>query len=90
MVQKGNAPTAAFASVREFNNVDFPLEGLPTIPINGSLGILFFILLVPFSCSVDAFMLLEVSRTFQLIAQISFSEKFSSDELQEEVYKSKE
>lgn len=40
MVQKGNAPTAALASVNEFNNVDFPALGFPTIPINGSLAIL--------------------------------------------------
>lgn len=39
IVVNGNAPTFAFASVREFNVVDLPQDGLPTIPINGSLGI---------------------------------------------------
>ena len=37
-MQKGKAPTAAWASVREFRSVDLPEEGLPTIPISGSLG----------------------------------------------------
>jgi hypothetical protein len=44
IVVKGKAPVFAAASVKEFRVVDLPLDGLPTIPINGSRGILKWII----------------------------------------------
>lgn len=35
---KGNEPIFALASVKELRVVDLPLDGFPTIPMRGSLG----------------------------------------------------
>lgn len=41
IVVNGKLPILASASVKLFKVVDFPLDGFPTIPINGSRGIFF-------------------------------------------------